>query len=92
MKPFTIPTFVQPVKIENSNGNVLITTGGSIEGGGRNTFTETGYIQTFFQRRRDRWNQTVKTLIPGYNFLAQGRVPRSGTGKIEGDGHALHVL
>lgn len=84
VKPFTNPSFVQPVKM-NSNGNVLITTGGFIEGGGRNTFTETGYIQTFFQRTAGSVDQTVQNPDPGYDFLADDGFRDPDTGKIQGD-------
>jgi len=84
VKPFTTPTFVQPVKT-NSNGNVLITTGGFIEGGGRNTFTETGYIQTFFQRPPGSVDPTVKNPDEGYDLLAEDGFRDPSTGKVEGD-------
>src|SRR4051794_19698024 len=84
VKPFTNPTFVQPVKM-NSNGNVLITTGDFIEGGGRNTFRETGYIQTFFQRPPGSVDPTVQSPEPGYDFLAEDGYRASPMDPIEGD-------
>src|SRR4051812_31938393 len=80
---FTTETFVQPVKM-NSNGNVLITTGDFIEGGGKNTFKETGYLQTFFQRPQGSVEPTVQNPDPGFAFLAEDGYRETPTSPVEG--------
>jgi hypothetical protein len=75
---------IEPVKINGPNA-WLINTSDYFSHGGGATFTETGYLQTFFQRSPGSVDPTVKNPDTGFTFLAEDGFRDPDTGKIQGD-------